>query len=81
MKIEGFEGLDDHEQVQISTVVSYGYDVEKFSKVLDSAELNATTDWEMTFVDDLTNRFATFGTSLFLSDKQHERLLKIVGDS
>ena len=52
-------------------------DVEDFEDLLASAEENASSDWEMGFVEDLSERYEQYGDDMFLSEKQAEILRRI----
>lgn len=52
-------------------------DVEDFEDLLASAEANASSDWEMGFVEDLSERYERYGDDMFLSEKQAEILRRI----
>ena len=57
--------------------VKDNYDEREFQDLLDSAEENASGNWEMTFVSDLQDKFEEFGTGMFLSEKQEDILNRI----
>ena len=48
-----------------------------FENLLNEAQENASTGWEENFVSDLQEKYDDFGSSMFLSDLQHERLQRI----
>lgn len=48
-----------------------------FDDVLEQAECNAKTDWEMEFVENLKAKYRDYGKLMFLSDKQKEILDRI----
>lgn len=50
---------------------------EEFSKLLDEAEENAVSDWEMRFVDDISLRVGEHGFDTYISERQVEQLKKI----
>lgn len=52
---------------------------EEFIDLLGEAETNASSGWEMDFVEDMRERFAKWGTDMLLSDKQVEQLKRIAG--
>lgn len=53
--------------------------VEEFEEVLDDAERNAETSWEMQFVVSTQERYEQWGIEMFLSEKQNDALRKIAG--
>lgn len=57
--------------------VKDNYDEREFQDLLDSAEENASGNWEKTFVSDLQDKFEEFGTGMFLSEKQEDILNRI----
>jgi hypothetical protein len=60
--------------------MGYRYDIdESLREMLDDAELNASTDWEMEFVDGIKLRYQRYGETTILSDKQLETLRRIAG--
>lgn len=52
-------------------------EAEKYEELLSDAEGQAETDWEVTFVNDMRDRFDQYGSDTYVSDKQRERLEKI----
>lgn len=59
------------------TVGDFYTDTEEFEDLLDSADSNASTDWEMQFVYDIKARYKVYKDKTFLSEKQKETLEKI----
>lgn len=59
---------------QISDI--YDDDAE-FAELLDDARMNAANDWEVNFVADLTKKFEEYGSGMYLSDLQNDRLKRI----
>lgn len=57
--------------------VKDNYDEREFQDLLDSAEENASGNWEKTFVSDLQDKFEEFGIGMFLSGKQEDILNRI----
>ena len=53
------------------------YSDREFEDMLGEAEENASGDWEETFVSDLRDKFAEYGMSMYLSDKQKDILERI----
>ena len=49
-------------------------DISEFEDLLDAAETNASTEWEMDFMFDLRERYKKYKNSMFLSPKQKETL-------
>lgn len=53
--------------------VSEWFESEKdYKEALEEAESNASTDWEMTFVEDMQERFEKHKMNSFLSDAQYQ---------
>ena len=52
---------------------------EDFDALLDDAEDNAVSTWEMDFVSDMQERYDKFEGDTFISDKQLNALKKIAG--
>lgn len=44
------------------------------------AQRNAKSSWEMEFIDDLEERFETYGDNMFLSERQLKILERLIGD-
>jgi len=62
----------------MSTYARDWFDTEaEFIEMLETAEENATSDWEMTFVDSISTRAKQYGGSTYLSEEQYEKLKKI----
>jgi hypothetical protein len=59
------------------TVLDHFRDHEEVRELFARAERNASTTWEMAFVDDQKARFTTYGINTYMSDSQAEKLLKI----
>ena len=54
-------------------------DASEFDELLADAENNATSDWDMNFVDDLRNRYDKYGERMYLSERKLEILERIAG--
>ena len=52
-------------------------DLSEFEDLLADAQANAETQWEMDFVDELTERHNTYGDATYLSEKQLDILEQI----
>lgn len=50
---------------------------EELNSILDAAEVNAVTDAEMTFVDEITTKIRQYGSQAFLSERQNDWLRRI----
>lgn len=50
-----------------------------FDRLLEDAALNASTEWEMEFVDNMTGKYDTFGGEMFLTEAQHDKLRQVAG--
>ena len=48
-----------------------------FGDLLEAAEANAKTDFEMDFVEQMVDRYGEWGDEMFISEKQWETLAKI----
>ena len=54
------------------------YDDEaEFSELLEAARMNAANDWEESFVAGLIEKFEKYGSGMYLSDLQNDRLKRI----
>ena len=60
-------------------VEQYGH-ADRFKAVLVAAELNASTAWEMEFIDDLRERFEKWGHRMQISNTQRTQLNRIAGE-
>jgi hypothetical protein len=61
-------------------VLSHGYSKQEFEDILYSAEQNVKGEWEAEFVEDLIGKFTSYGTGMFLSEKQRAKLEGIAND-
>lgn len=52
-------------------------EIDDFETLLDDAEGNANSDWEMNFTADMREKFEDYGGEMFVSEKQLEWLEKI----
>jgi len=52
-------------------------EIPSFSELLDAADSNASTDWEMGFISDMKDRYSQYGSDTYVSDKQLEQLERI----
>lgn len=53
------------------------YDTRAFSDLLDSAERNASTDFEEAFTSDLREQWEQWGERMYLSERQQAVLERI----
>ena len=54
------------------------YDDEaEFSELLEAERMNAANDWEESFVAGLIEKFEKYGSGMYLSDLQNDRLKRI----
>lgn len=53
--------------------------IEDFSHILELANENAITEWDMEFVASMEVKFDQFGDNMFLSQKQHDVLMRLTG--
>ena len=49
----------------------------EFESLLEEADSNASNSWEMTFIDEIRERFEKCGGETFLSEKQKDKLERI----
>ena len=61
------------------TITDLFDDASEFDELLADAGNNATSDWDMNFVDDLRNRYDKYGERMYLSERQLEILERIAG--
>ncbi len=52
-------------------------DIEDFDQLLEDAESQARTDWEMAFVSDIQAKYDYYEDDLFVSEKQLDTLMRI----
>lgn len=57
-------------QPGLSKPVSMQYKKERFESLLRDAEANASSDWDRSFVNDMTDRYKIFGSGMYLSTLQ-----------
>lgn len=62
------------------TVGDFFKEKSEFQTLLNDAEECARSEWQMTFVADIQNRFSTFGEKMFISEKQLSILRKMTGE-
>lgn len=63
------------------TAITEKFDtVEDFGLLLNDARMQASSDWEEGFIDDLLDRFERFGSAMSISDKQLEIIRRIAGE-
>lgn len=62
-----------------TTVFDRFVDLDDFECLLDDARLQASTDWEVSFVKDLASRFSKYKGAMTLSDKQEQTLRDLAG--
>ncbi len=48
--------------------------------ILDRARMNASTDWEESFVSDMQERFDKYGMSMYISEAQQDQLERIADE-
>ena len=54
-------------------------DIDGFDEILLEAENKASTDWEMSFVQQIRDKYDDYEDEMFVSDKQVEILERIAG--
>ncbi len=52
-------------------------DIDGFGDLLAVAEQQASTDWDMGFVSELSDKYSEYGDNMFISDKQLAQLERI----
>lgn len=63
-----------------TTILDHFDDIDRFETTLDAAEVCASTDREMEFVDSIRNKYEEYGERMFLSDAQYSWLTRLSGD-
>lgn len=53
----------------------------RFTAVLVAAELNAFSDWECQFTNDIRARFEQYGAALMLTPLQRKQLVKLAANN
>lgn len=56
---------------------SIEFDANELEELLRKAKEKAKTDWEKSFVEDMSNKFEQWGDRLYLSQKQMDIIRKI----
>lgn len=52
-------------------------DEKEIEDLLDTAETNASSSWEMNFMDDVRRQWERWGMQMFLSEAQYESIARI----
>ena len=52
----------------------------EFENLLESARMNASSDWEESFVADMKTRFDQYGKRMYISSSQREHIERIAND-
>ena len=55
------------------------YEYGEFEDLLEQAELNASKNWDINFVSDISDKFSQFGEDMYISDSQITQLERIAG--
>jgi hypothetical protein len=55
------------------------HEIDNFDELLDDAESQASSNWEMDFVNDMRDRYDQYNDEMFVSEAQLEKLEKIAG--
>lgn len=63
-----------------ATIITHFGHRDRFLAVLVAAELNASSAWEVEFVNDLRSRFEQWDYRMQLSDLQYQQLTRIAGE-
>lgn len=63
--------------VKIDVKVKDKFKGDEFDALLDAAWGNVSNDWENKFVEDIMEKYKTYGDGMYLSEKQKEKLEKI----
>lgn len=64
----------------MSTIADQFDDIGDFEELLECAERQASTEWEIDFVSDVSERYDQYEDRTYLSDKQRSNLEKIAGE-
>lgn len=51
-----------------------------FESLLESARMNASNDWEESFVADMKTRFDQYGKRMYISSAQKDQIERIAND-
>lgn len=51
-----------------------------FESLLESARMNASNDWEESFIADMKTRFDQYGKRMYISSSQKDHLERIAND-
>lgn len=54
--------------------------IDDFEELLDSADTNAISEWDMEFVADIKDRYQKYGDDTFISQSQLEQLERVAGN-
>ena len=55
------------------------FEIDGYEELLETADLQAKTRWEMDFVEDMKEKYEAYGENTFVSDAQLKKLDKIAG--
>ncbi len=64
----------------MSQVLDLYDSTDDFESDLEDARMQARSDWDEQFVKDMKERYEQYGERMYLSEAQHEQLLRIGGN-
>ena len=56
-------------------------DYDTLGDMLQQAEVNASSDWEIQFVTDMQTKFELYGDDMYMTDRQWNVLSRLAGGS
>ncbi|MDD1625976.1 MAG: hypothetical protein LUQ26_00655 [Methylococcaceae bacterium] len=54
-------------------------DIDGFEDILEEADSQASSSWDVNFVTDMQERYASYGEDMYISDSQLKQLERIAG--
>ncbi len=66
--------------IQLNKPASQIYSEKRLRALLQQADENATKDWDRNFVNDMADRFKTYGMGMYISNLQRHHLERIAND-
>jgi hypothetical protein len=66
-------------KLQEKTILEYVDSIEEFEDILDQADGNASSGWDMDFISSLRERLDKWGERLFVTSEQWRHLARIAG--
>lgn len=55
------------------------YEEDEFAGLLEDARMNASSDWDESFVASMKERFDKYGRSMYISESQSKQIARIAG--